>query len=239
MLREQFGVLGPERYAGADRLLDERAGPPDGVGEIKRELFRNRGVPRLDVDHGANRHRGHGARLNIEPVLDVKRRPGRLLLVLGDARRVLGGIALRGLIGLVRPQPERVDRGEADRAPDGGVGAEARPEHVPLAVEADPLADRVVEHEHRRGAGRALPGRSLNVAFEVHSRPRGASPAAPRRLRAPFGEELGQVRLRHRDHGQAVGPAALAVLLHDPPDLVDFDDRKLRQAAPSRSGPRR
>jgi hypothetical protein len=36
---EQLGMLGPERDAGADRLVDERAGPPDRVGEVARKLL--------------------------------------------------------------------------------------------------------------------------------------------------------------------------------------------------------
>jgi len=162
---EQLGVLGPERDAGADRLVDQRAGPPDRVGEVERQLLGRGGVPSLDVNDRAHRQRRDRARPGVEPVLDVERRPRRLLLVLGDARRVLGRIALSGLIELVRPQAERIDRGEADRAADRGVGAKARPEHVPLAVEADPLADRPVDEQHRSRARRALPDRPLDIAL--------------------------------------------------------------------------
>ena len=85
----------------------ESAGTPDRVRDVERELLGDGGVSRLDVRHRSHRHRRHRARGDVKAVLDVERRPWRVLLVLRDARRVLGRVALGRLVELAGAEAER------------------------------------------------------------------------------------------------------------------------------------
>ncbi len=160
---EQPGVLGAQHQGGADRLVDERPGPRDRAGQVGGQLLGHHGVPGLDVHARPDHHRGHRAVGRGQAELLVQGRPRALLLVLRDARGVLGRRALGGLVELVRAQAERVDRTEPDGPPDGGVGPEARAENVPRAVQAEPLAHRPVDDQERGGPGSGLPDGPADV----------------------------------------------------------------------------
>src|SRR3989454_705959 len=94
----------------------------------------------------------------------LTRRPRRRRLVLGDAVRVLPGVAEGRAVLASRPRATDVLEGQTHRAPDHGVGAVALAERVGAGVDPEPRRDRTVDDEERRAGMR---GRLDRVEVEA------------------------------------------------------------------------
>src|SRR5690625_69413 len=131
------------------------------------------GMARLDEKGAANVAGGDGAVALVKPVIHVVRLPRTLLLVLGNAARVLCWRGLGRLIEKLWFELEHVQHGEPDRPADRRIRAEPRPEDVAFAIDAESLDDGAVDHEKRGRAGGALPARIAAGAGRLEGLPRG------------------------------------------------------------------
>src|SRR5580692_592462 len=166
-------MLRAQDNTSTDRLVNERPGPRYRPRDINRQLLRHPRMPRLDMHARPDDNSRHRAISSSKPELRMKTRPRALLLVLPDAERVLRRRPLRSLVQLVWPQPERVQHAEPDRPPDRRVRPEPGPEHVPPAVQPDPLPHRPVHDQEWRGPGRRLPDPANRVPLTSQRLPRG------------------------------------------------------------------
>src|ERR1700730_18064783 len=107
---------------------------------------------------------GHHAVLAAKAALDVERLPRAALLPFGIAGRVLAWAAERGAFDLTGTRAANIAQREFNRAPDGCVGAVTGAEHANLHVHPEPMADRSVDDDDRRRAGR---GRHNAVEIEL------------------------------------------------------------------------
>src|SRR5881397_3745756 len=94
-----LGAEYEERFLAHEHVV----GAGDGDGPRDRFEHLVGGLALLDnVGGRGTAEGGDGARLRFEATLDVKRRPGVVRVVLGEAAGVLGGVAERRLVGLLR-----------------------------------------------------------------------------------------------------------------------------------------
>jgi hypothetical protein len=105
-----MGVLRAENQQGAGVLMDEGAGPADGVGEVEGELFGRLGLPGFDVYDRPDDECRDNVVVAGEAVLGVQRRPRTVLFALSDARGVFRGRRLepKMLPLLLRPICSRI-----------------------------------------------------------------------------------------------------------------------------------
>ena len=94
---------------------------------------------------------GDGALFFREAALHVEGVPVAALFEFSEAKGVLTGLAEGGAIDLSRPASAHVSHDQLNCPPDGGIRAVALPKDVHLVVHADSVANRAVDHDHRRG----------------------------------------------------------------------------------------
>ena len=99
----------------------------------------------------------HRALVRGEPPGDVERLPG-MIRPLGEAERVLAGIAEARAIQQARTRVHHVHHDETHGTSDGGVGAMALAERVVAAVDLEPLGDRSAHDQDHGRAARAARG---------------------------------------------------------------------------------
>src|SRR3989454_6731532 len=119
------------------------------AGDREQERFGGRRAVIVDVVGRLGAAHGDAALGRPEAALDMERRPRRRGLVLGEAVRILTGVAEGRAVLASRPRATDVLEGQAHRAPDHGVGAVALAERVGAGVDPEPRRDRAVDDEER------------------------------------------------------------------------------------------
>src|SRR3989441_603828 len=148
--RKGLSVLGPEddeRLAAQIDVVAPRR--RRRAGDREQERFGGRRAVIVDVVGRLGAAHGDAALGRPEAALDMERRPRRRRLVLGDAVRVLTGVAEGRAVLASRPRATDILEGQAHRAPDHGVGAVALAERVGAGVDPESRRDRAVADEER------------------------------------------------------------------------------------------
>src|SRR5439155_615824 len=132
--RRNRGMLGAE-YEERFLAHEHVVGAGDGDGPRDRLEHLVGGLALVD-DVGRRRtaESRDGARLCREAPVDVKWRPGAVRLVLGEAAGVLGRVAERRLVGLLRHATADRRHDQPNRTADRRVGPEAGTEQVPPRI---------------------------------------------------------------------------------------------------------
>ncbi len=127
-----------------------------GCATVRRHAAKVRasdsGVTRQLVDDPAYAFGGEQrdrARARRDTALDGERFPRRARFVLGEAERVLAGIAERGAVDLTGPPAADVADDELECTADRRVGAIALPERIDPRVHTDGPCDRTVDDDER------------------------------------------------------------------------------------------